>query len=161
MPKNGYSFALLYNEYVLNASILAFPVLKDGMVALLTGQKPVGGGMTVAALGRTLFAVSMLGIGLAIWSLLRIGRWQSQAMTTPRWQLVAGVIWLFFPAIVLLALPQLLAHTTGRYFSLVMLFKAMPEMIVFLVVCGGLGAMNGITRLAFLIRHVPRPVARS
>ena len=161
LPKSGYSFVLLYNEYALNASILAFPALKDGMVALLTGQKPVVGGMTVPTLGRILLAVSILGIGLAIWSLLRIRRWQSRALRTPRWKRVAGVIWLFVPAIVLLALPQLLAQTTGRYFGLVMLARAMSEIIIFLVVCGSLGALNGITRLVFLIRRAPRPVARS
>ena len=73
----------------------------------------------------------------------------------------AGVIWPFFPAIVLFALPQLLAQTTGRYFGLVMFARAMPEIIIFLVVCGSVGAMHGITRLVFLLRHVPRPVAMS
>ena len=159
LPKSGFSFVLLYNEYALNASILAFPALKDGMVALLTGQKPAGSGMTVPMLGYILVAVSILGIGLAIWSLLRIRRWQSRALSAPRWQVVAGLIWLFVPAIVLLALPQLLAQITGRYFGFVMLARAMPEIIIFLVVCGSLGAVNGITRLVFLIRHAPRPLA--
>ena len=74
----------------------------------------------------------------------------------------AGVIWpFFFAAILLLALSQLLARTTGRYCGLVMLARAMPVIIIFLVVCGGLGTLNGITRLVFLLRHVPRPDAMS
>jgi CubicO group peptidase (beta-lactamase class C family) len=157
LPKSGYGFALLYNEYALNASILAFPALKDGMVALLTGQKPADGGMTVPTLGYYVAAISMLGIGLAIWSLLRLRRWQSRSLSAPRWQIVTGLIWLFVPAILLLALPHLLAQITGRYFGFVMLARAMPEIIVFLVVCGSLCALSGIARLVFLIRHMPRP----
>ena len=155
LPKSGYGFALLYNEYALNASILAFPALKDGMVALLTSQKPAGGGLTVPTLGYIVAAISMLGIGLAVWSPLR--RWQSRSLSAPRWQVVTGLIWLFVPAIFLLALPHLLAQITGRYFGFVMLARAMPEVIVFLVVCGSLCALSGIVRLVFLIRHIPRP----
>ena len=161
LPKSGYSFVLLYNEYALNASILAFPAIRDGMVALLTGQKAAGGGMTVPTLGYILLAVSILGIGLAIWSLLRTRHWQSRVLRSPRWHQALGVIWLFVPAILLLALPQLLAQTTGRYFGFVMLARAMPELIIFLVVCGSVGALNGMTRLTFLIRHVPRLVTKS
>lgn len=73
----------------------------------------------------------------------------------------AGVIWPFYAAILLPALSHLLAQITGRYFGFVMLARAMPEIIIFLVVCGSLGAMNGITRLVFLIRHAPRPLAGS
>ncbi len=161
LPKSGYSFALLYNEYALNASIVAFPALKDGMVALLTGQQPADGGMTVPTLGRVLVAVSMLGVGLVLWSLLRMRQWQSRVLRSPRWRQVLGVIWLFVPVIVLLALPQILAQTTGRYFGFVMLARAMPEIIILLVVCGGLGALNGTTRLIFIFRCMPPPVAVS
>ncbi len=156
LPESGYSFVLLYNQYALNVSILAFPALKDGMVALLTGQQPADGGMTVPTLGRILFAVSILGIGLMIWSLLRIARWRSRVLRSPRWHQVLGVIWLFIPAIVLFALPQLLAQTTGRYFGFVMLARAMPEIMIFLVVCGCVGILNGSARLLFLIRHMKR-----
>ena len=71
----------------------------------------------------------------------------------------AGVIWPFFPAILLFALPQLLAQTTGRYFGFVMLASAMPEITIFLVVCGSFGTPNGTARLLLLIRHKLRRVA--
>lgn len=159
LPKSGYGFALLYNEYALNASIIAFPALKEGMVALLTGQKPADGGMTMPTLGRMIAAALMLGVGLVICSLLRLRRWQSRAVCAPRWRAVAGVIWPFVPAILLLALPQLLVQITGRYFGFVMLARAMPEIFILLAVCGSLGALVGTARLVFLVRRMPRAVA--
>ena len=157
LPESGYGFVLLYNEYALTASTLAFPVLKNGMVALLTGRAPASGGLSVPVLGLILGAFSALGIGLAVRSLLRLPRWTARALGAPRWQLVPGLIWAFAPAILLLGLPQLLAQFMGRYFDHVMLARAMPEIILLLGVCGGLGVINGVARLVILVRHASDP----
>lgn len=156
LPKSGYGFALLYNQYALTSSTLAFPVLKNGLVALLNGEKPPSHGLTVPMLGFILGAFSILGVGLTMWSLLRLPHWAAHASSLPRWQLALGLIWVFAPAILLLALPLLLAQLTGRFFGYVMLARAMPEVIIFLGVCGGIGALNGVARLFILIRHAQR-----
>lgn len=154
LPKSGYGFVLLYNEYALTSSTLAFPALKNGLVALLNGKKPTGDGLRVPTLGLIFGAFSVLGVGLAIRSLFRLPQWAARANSAPRWQLVLGLIWVFAPAILLLALPQLLAQLTGRFFGYVMLARAMPEVIIFLSICGVLGALNGVARLYILARHV-------
>ena len=162
LPESGYGFVLLYNEYALTASTLAFPALKNGMVALLTGQKPASGRLTVPMLGLILGAFSLPAIGLSVRSLLRLPQRKARALVTPltpRLKRVPGVVWTFAPAILLLALPQLLAQSIGRYFGHVMLARAMPEVIILLVICGGLGGLNGIMRLVVLVRHAQRPVA--
>lgn len=159
LPESRYGFVLLYNEYALISSVLAFPVLKNGIVALLTGQVPTSGGLSVPTLGLILAAFSALGIGLAIRSLLRLLRGTTRAITAPRWQLVLGLIWTFAPAILLLGLPQLLAQSLGRYFDYVMLARAMPEIIIWLGIWGGLGALNGVARLVILVWHAGRIVS--
>lgn len=159
LPESRYGFVLLYNEYALTSSILAFPVLKNGMVALLTGQKPTGGGLTVLMLGLILAAFSALGTVLAIRSLLQLPRWTTRAICASRWKLVPGLVWTFAPAILLLALPQLLALSTGRFFDYVMLARAMPEIIILLGICSVLGGLNGVARLVSLVRHPQRSVS--
>ncbi len=159
LPESGYGFVVLYNEYALASSVLAFPVLKNGIVALLTGQVPTSGGLSVPMLGLILAAFSALGIGLAISSLLRPLRCTTRAINAPRWQLVLGLIWTFAPAILLLGLPQLLAQAMGRYFDYSMLARAMPEIIIWLVIWGGLGALNGVARLVIVVWHAQRSVS--
>lgn len=153
LPESGYGLVLLYNQYALTASVLAFPVLKNGMVALLTGRPPDGGGLSVPMLGLILAALSAFGAGLSIRSLLRLPRWTAQAINAPRWQLAAGLIWTLAPATLLLALPTVFAQSMGRYFDHAMLARAMPEIMILLAVCGGLGVLNVAARLVMLVRH--------
>lgn len=51
------------------------------------------------------------------------------------------------PALVLLALPRLLALQTGRYFELHVLARAMPELIILLLVTAALGLIAVVARI--------------
>ena len=93
LPQSGYGFVLLYNEYSLAASTLAFPEVKNGMVALLMGRTPVNGKVTLPWLGRSLAAVSAAIVGLAIWNLLRLPRWRAWAVNASRWKLGWSLVW--------------------------------------------------------------------
>ena len=151
LPDSGYAFVLLYHEYALASSMVAFPIIKNGVVALLTGQEPGGGKLSMPMLGILLAALTALATGLAIWSLLRLPRWKTRvALGVPRWKLVPVLIWLFAPGILLLILPQLIALLTGRYFGHVMLARAMPEIYILLGISGGLGAITGASRIVHL-----------
>jgi CubicO group peptidase (beta-lactamase class C family) len=116
LPDDGYSFVLLYNEYGLASSALAFPAMKQGMVALLTNHTPVQPRLTVPLLGFIVAALTALSVWLALRSLLRVPRWAAHAHTRPRWRSVPGILWAFAPGLMLLGLPQLLAHAMGRFF---------------------------------------------
>ena len=150
LPQSGYGFALLYNAYALTASTLVFPQIKNGMVALLIGQSPVGSKVTLPWLGRGLAALSALIAGLVIWSLLRLRQSKSRAVNAPHWKVWCGWLWPLTPALLLIGLPRLLALQTGRYFEPVMLARAMPELIVLLGVCGALGLLNAVVHLLML-----------
>ena len=131
--------------------MVAFPIIKNGMVALLTGQEPLSGKLSMPMLGILMAALTALAAGLAIWSLLRLPRWKTRvAGGVPRWKLVPGLVWLFAPGILLLILPQLITLLTGRYFGHVMLARAMPEIYLLLGISGGLGAINGASRIVHL-----------
>ncbi len=152
LPQSGYGFVLLYNAYALTAATGAFPEMKNGMVALLMGQAPVTGKITLPWLGRGLAALSAVIVGLAIWTLLRLPRWKAWAVNAPRWKLGWGLFWPLAPALLLLGLPRLLALQTGRYFDHVMLARAMPELLMLLGICGALGLANAVARSPMLAR---------
>lgn len=152
LPESGYGFVLLYNTYALTAATAAFPEIKNGMVALLTGQVPVTGKITLPWLGRGLAALSAVIVGLATWNLLRLPRWKARAVNAPRWKLGWGLLWPLASALLLLGLPRLLALQTGRYFDHVMLARAMPELIIFLGICAALGLLNAVARLVIRAR---------
>jgi hypothetical protein len=125
LPDSGYGFALLYNAYALSAATVAFPEIKNGMIALLTGQVPAYGKVTLPWLGQ----------------------WRARAVNAPRWRWLLSVLWPLAPALLLLSLPRLLALQSGRYFDHVMLARAMPELIILLGVCGALGFFNSVLRV--------------
>ena len=146
MQQSGYGFVLLYNAYALTASMLAFPEIKSGMVALLMGQDVANGTFTLPWLGRGFAALSALIAGMAVWSLWRLPQWKLSALSAARWKAGWGLLWPLAPALLLLALPRLLAVQTGRYFDLVILARAMPELIILLAICGASGLLNSALR---------------
>ena len=152
LPQSGYGFVLLYNAYALSAATAAFPEIKNGMVALLMGQAPATGKITLPWLGRGLAALSAVIVGLAIWNLLRLPRWKAWAVNAPRWKLGWGLFWPLIPALLLFGLPRLLELQTGRYFGHVMLARAMPELLMLLAICGALGLVNAVARFPTLAR---------
>lgn len=152
LPESGYGFVLLYNAYALTATTGAFPDIKNGLIAVLTGQAPVTANITLPELGRGLAALSVVIAALAVWGLLRLPRWKALAGNAPRWKLGWGLLWPLVPALLLLGLPRLLALQSGRYFEPVMLLRAMPELMILLGVCGALGLLNSVVRFAILAR---------
>ncbi len=152
LPQSGDGFVLLYNAYALTAATLAFPEIKNGMIALLAGQAPASGQVTLPWLGRGLAAFTALVAGLAVWRLLRLPQWMARTANAPRWKLWWGLLWPLAPALLLLALPHLLALQTGRYFNHVMLARALPELIILLGICGALGLLNAVAGFVMLVR---------
>lgn len=153
LPESGYGFVLLYDVYALSSAALAFPQLKAGLVALLTGQEPPAPGLSVPLLGGVLAALSAIGVLLALRSLLSLPRWAAAIVRTPPWRLALGICAAGAPGLLLLALPWLLAQGSGRYFGYVMLARAMPDLMIWLGACGLLGALNAVLRLALLARR--------
>jgi hypothetical protein len=54
---------------------------------------------------------------------------------------------MFFPLVVVLAMPWLVGMTSDRIFNYQQLFRAMPDVMVWLGLCAGLGFINGTFRL--------------
>lgn len=149
---SGYGFVLLYNAYGLTAATVGFSEIKNGLVMILTGRVPVGGGLSLPWLGAGLLALSALIVTLLLWSLLRLHRWRARAVNAPRWKLWWSVLWPVAPALLLVGLARLLLLQTGRYFDLGMLSRAMPELVILLAICGALGLLNSGIRLVMLAR---------
>lgn len=147
LPDSGYGFALLYNAYALSAATLPFPEIKNGMIALLTGQVPAYSKVTLPWLGHGVAALSVLIASMELWSVLRLRQWRARAVNASGWRLSLSALWPLAPALLLLTLPRLLALQSGRYFDHVMLARAMPELIILLGVCGALGLLNSVLRV--------------
>jgi hypothetical protein len=146
LPDSGYGFALLYNAYALSAATVAFPEIKKGMIALLTGQVPAYSKVTLPWLGHGVAALSVLIASMALWSVLRLRQWRARAVNASRWRWLLSVLWPLVPTLLLLSLPRLLALQSGRYFDHVMLARAMTEPMILLGVCGALGLLNSVLR---------------
>lgn len=152
LPESGYGVVLLYNAYALSAATLAFPEIKSGVVAILLGATPRRGKLSMPWFGAGFAALSVLLIALMIWRLRRL-RSQAQDFNLSVWKRAWGWLWPLAPALVLLALPRLLALQTGRYFELLMLARAMPELIILLVVSAALGLIAVVVRLLNMTRE--------
>jgi CubicO group peptidase (beta-lactamase class C family) len=153
LPDNGYGIALLSNSHALTADIAAFPQLRRGLIALLLGRQPSTGRWSIEILRLITGGITLLGVALALRSLLNLPRWPGKAGTTPPWRLVLGIGWAFTPGIVVLSLPWLVAMSSDRVFDQASLFRSMPELFVWLASCGALGALNGIARIVMLGRR--------
>ena len=61
--------------------------------------------------------------------------------------MVLGIAWMFFPVIVLFAMPWLVGMMSDRIFNYMQLLRAMPDVMLWLSLCAGFGFINGTIRL--------------
>lgn len=157
LPDEGYGVALLYNVHSTASDLLAFPRIKEGVVALLQGEAPPSGGLSVAAWGLIMAMVTLVGVLIGLRSLQRLPRWARRAGDAPRWHAVPGIIWRFVPLVALLGLPAFVLATSDRAFSYGNLLQAMPDIMIWLSFCAALGVVDGTARIAILTRRGGRP----
>jgi CubicO group peptidase (beta-lactamase class C family) len=152
LPQTGHGIVLLYNTSSLAANALASPAIKNGLIALLTGGQPTPARFTVSLWAIMMGVITLIGLALAVRSLLHLPGWVERTREIPLWQLALGIGWSFVPALTLLALPALVTAGAGRAFSYLQLSRAMLEIFVWLGICGALGMFNGIVRIVLLLR---------
>ena len=158
LPEEGLGVALLYNVNSLATNAFGSPSIKNGLIALLTGRSPQANPMTVAAWGWLTAGLTLIGGLLAVRSLIHLPAWAQKARTAPRWRLLPGIAWAFFPAFMLLAgIPALTTRFADRVFGLVNLYKSMLGIFAWLALTGVLGAVNGAARIAILARRPRKP----
>jgi hypothetical protein len=153
LPETGHGLVLLYNTSSLAANSLASPAIKNGLIALLTGGQPAPVRFTVSQWAMLMGGITLIGVGLAIRSMIRLSRWSARTRHLPLWRHIPGILWTFVPASVLLGLPSLITATSGRSFTFIQLFRSMVEIFVWLGICGVLGVINGIARIGMLDRR--------
>jgi hypothetical protein len=153
VPATGQGLVLLYNVHSLAQDVLGFPQFKQGLLALLTGRQPMTGGLRVGTLGLLFAVLTLLSVAMEIRWLLRLPHWRQQARLRPLWRLVPGLVWAFVPAVLVLAMPTLVLRASGRAFGYLTLFRSMLDVMIWLSLCGVLGALNGSARLVWLVRQ--------
>jgi CubicO group peptidase (beta-lactamase class C family) len=157
LPESGQGFVLLSNVHSLAHDVLGFPRLKRGLMALLTGEQPVTGGGSVGLWGILIGVITMVSVALEVRGLWRLPRWRQQAVDRPWWRHLLGLVWAFTPAALVLAMPAIVLSASGRAFGYITLCRAMLGVMIWLGLCGVLGACNGLARLVWLVRQTRHP----
>lgn len=158
LPKEEVGIVLLYNVNSLPTNAFAQPEIHNGLIALLIGQQPEVGWMNVRLWSWFTALLTIAGGGMAVRSLRQLPNWSKNAHTLPVWRLVPGILWTFVPALMLLwGIPAMTARFADRVFGFVNLYKSMMGIFTWLALTGLLGMINGIARLACLMRSEPDP----
>ncbi|MDX2213538.1 MAG: serine hydrolase domain-containing protein [Oculatellaceae cyanobacterium bins.114] len=147
LSNEKYSIALLYNISASSLIAFALPQLKTGLIQLLTDGTLPPSGFSINLWGIGLAILTAIGVTSAIRSLLYLPQWKRKIHATPKWQIILGIAWMFFPLVVVLAMPSLVGMMSDRIFNYQQLFRAMPDVMLWLSLCAGLGFNNGTTRL--------------
>ena len=147
LPNEKYGIALLYNISALPLIAFALPQIKTGLIQLLTDRILPTDGFNINLWGISLAVLTAIGIVLAIRSLLYFPQWKRNIHTMPKCQMILSIAWMFFPLVVVLAMPWLVGITSDRIFNYIQLFRAMPDVMLWLSLCAGLGSINGTIRL--------------
>lgn len=153
LPETGEGIALLYNINSVAHGALGFPRIQRGLIAMLAGRQPPSPGFGVREFGIIAGVVALAGIVLAVRSLILWPRWAERARGRPAWRAVPGIAWKFLPGALALAMPALVLTTAGRAFGYRTLYRSMLELAAWLGVTGVLGAINGVARIAYLVRR--------
>ncbi|MFO7322002.1 MAG: serine hydrolase domain-containing protein [Chloroflexota bacterium] len=153
IPETEHGIALLYNVNSLPSQAIAFPQIKEGLIDLLVNRQPSSGGITVPVYAVIMAAITLLGLALALRSMVRLPRWKGRHAHTPVWRLIPGIVWAFMPIIILAAFPQLSSIGSGRIFNRQQLFRAAPDIFIWLGLVGLLGGINGMARIVTLVQR--------
>jgi CubicO group peptidase (beta-lactamase class C family) len=156
VPDTRQGLVLLYNTHSLAQDVLGFPQFKKGLLALLTGRQPPTGSLSVGTLGLIFATMTLLSVVIGVRSLLRLPHWRQQARARPLWRLLPGLVWVFVPAALVLAMPALVLRTSGRAFGYLTLFRSMLDVMIWLSLWGVLGVLNGSARLVWLAQRAHR-----
>ncbi|MBW4518743.1 MAG: beta-lactamase family protein [Scytolyngbya sp. HA4215-MV1] len=147
LPNEKYGIALLYPISAMSLIAFALPQIKTGLIQLLTdGMLPLSG-FSINLWGFSLAILTIIGVALAVRSLLYFPQWKRTIHTTPKWQIILSIAWMFFPFVIVLAMPWLVEMMSDRIFNYQQLFRAMPDVMLWLGLCAVLGSINGAIRL--------------
>ncbi|GAB4382243.1 MAG: serine hydrolase domain-containing protein [Elainellaceae cyanobacterium] len=147
LPNEKYSIALLYSISASSLIAFALPQIKAGLIQLLTDGTLPSSGFSINLWGISLAILTVIGVTLAIRSLLYLPQWKQKIHAIPKWQILLGIAWMFFPLVVVLAMPWLVGMMSDRIFNYMQLFRAMPDVMLWLSLCAVLGSINGTIRL--------------
>jgi len=147
LPNEKYGIALLYTISATSLIAFALPQIKTGLIQLLTDGTLPTDGFNMNLWGISFALLTAIGVAFAVRSLLYFPQWKRKLHTTPKWQIILGIAWMFFPLIVVLAMPWLVGITSDRIFNYIQLFRAMPDVMLWLSLCAGIGFINGTIRL--------------
>lgn len=147
LPHENYGIALLYNISAFPLIAFALPQIKSGLIQLLIDGTLPSDGFSISSWGISLAVLTAIGVALAIRSLLYLPQWKGKIHATPKWQMILGIAWMFFPFVVVLAMPWLVGITSDRIFNYQQLFRSMLDVMLWLSLCAGFGLINGTIRL--------------
>lgn len=155
LTDHGRGYTLLMNQQHLIDTMVVFPQLTDGILALLEGQPAPTGGPSITVIGAILLVVFLMAIALAVRSVVRLRGWARRSRTMTRGQLVRTIAPHFaLPALVIAALyvltPIFLQERftvtwAGRYY--------LPDILLLLIVATVPDLLQGLYMLTTTLRR--------
>ncbi len=152
LPDQGYGIAIFYNQGCFAPQMFGFPAILDGTINLLTGSQPAGG-VSVRAYGWILAGIACLTIGLEIFQLARLGRWNRKARALPTWRKALDVgLPLVEAALLSFGFVHLVAVLTAKTFLVWTALLWWTDLIAWLLLLSLLLLIKGLTRFWLSIR---------
>lgn len=149
----GRGYTLLMNQEHLIDTIVVFPQLTDGILALLQGQPAPNGGPSISVIGAILLVVFLVAVALSVRALTGLRGWaaRSRTMTTPKLVRQIGphfAIPILTIAALYLLTPMFLEERftvawAGRYY--------LPDILLLLIVATIPDLLQGLYMLATAI----------
>ena len=151
LPDEGYGVVLLYGQ---SYALADYAGIKQGLLDLLVGNRPDGGGLGAGKVGLILAALALVTTALQVCGLLRVRKWAGRVGGRQFWRLAPGIAWKFVPAALLVGMQPLVTLFAGRVFSYPQLFWAMPDVVSWLILAAVLGGAAGTARVLIVARRL-------
>jgi CubicO group peptidase (beta-lactamase class C family) len=152
LPEHETAFVILMNHQHFLASYTAYPQIKQGLVALLSGGQPLGG-ISARAVGVILLVIAIINLIFEVRALFQLPKWAQSSAGKRLPQIVSSLISDAASILILLLLPTLSGVFLDRVPSFETLITSMPDVMMWLVLGAVLSALKIIIKLVLWARQ--------
>ena len=138
-PERQTGFVVLINQGHLLDAFISRPQLTEGLAALVLGDTPGTGGLSMNLLAAILVSGFLVTVGLMLRSLLQLSRWKEKAAAMSRGKLIWDIGSHFLiPTVILIVIASQMIKIFGDRFNpnviLQVVFNMLPDMGLWMIV---------------------------
>jgi CubicO group peptidase (beta-lactamase class C family) len=152
LPEHDTAFVILMNQQHFLSSYTAYPQIKQGLVALLSGDQPIGG-ISARMVGVVLLVIAIINLVFEVRGLFQLPKWAQSSAGKRFPQIVSSLISDAASILILVFLPTLSGVLLDRVPNFETLLTSMPDVIMWLVLGAVLSALKIIIKLVLWSRQ--------